>query len=135
VAIYHLWEAVLALQGTSSGNQIKWTRSGRGFRVDAEASADEVRLELHGEVDLYTQPILRSAMQTALEMNLPSIVVDLADVTHLDSGGMAILIYGAKKLMERQGKLHLRSVNRHIFRTLTVTGLAEFLNATPAEVA
>jgi len=37
--------------------------------------------------------------------------------------------------MERQGKLHLRSVNRHIFRTLTVTGLAEFLNATPAEVA
>lgn len=121
------------MQEKDTEKQVKWTRSGRGFRIDVEAHADHVSLELHGEVDLYTQPILRSAIKDALDLGLPLLVFDFADVVHLDSGGMAILISAAKKLMDRGGEVKLISVNRHIYRTLVLTGLAEFLNASPAE--
>lgn len=121
----------------NAGNKkpVKWTRSGRGFRVDIEASGDDVRLELHGEVDLYTQPVLRSAIDGALELGLPSLTLDFTDVFHLDSGGMAMLISATKKLNSRGGHLRLVSVNSHIYRTLVMTGLVEFLDASPAEQA
>lgn len=123
---------MIELQDTGKDN-VKWTRSGRGFTVDVQTDQDVVRLEMHGEVDLYTQPVLRSVVDEAIGMGKQKLVFDFADVSHLDSGGMAILIAAAKRLMQRNGTLELVSVNRHIYRTLTVTGLADFLNAKPVE--
>jgi anti-anti-sigma factor len=91
------------VEKTDTDPQTKWSRSGRGLTAEAEVHDDEVRIELHGEVDLYTQPVLRSALAPALELEVPSLVVDLRDVTHLDSGGMAILISAAKKLRHATG--------------------------------
>lgn len=71
-------------------------------------NADKVNiLELAGKLDLYSAPHFRQAVLEATSANLAQVVVNLREVTQLDSSGLSALVLGLKRARENQGNLCL----------------------------
>lgn len=95
--------------------------------VDAEPRSHDsaVVVRVSGEVDIQTSPILDSNLQQVLGDGVASIVVDLAEVTFLDSTGLSVLVAGLKRCQEAGGTLQVVSPRPHVRRIFEVTGLTD----------
>jgi anti-sigma B factor antagonist len=97
-----------------------------GLRVHLERSGDVPVVRVVGEIDLATAPHLRDRL-TELPHDSGTVIVDLSEVTFLDSTGLSVLVASWKRLSNGEDKGDLRLVvNRPaIERILEVTGLAQ----------
>ena len=88
-------------------------------RVDDNTQA----LDLEGEVDVYTAPLLRQEIMDQVDSGVKTLLVDLNKVEYLDSTGLGILIGGVKRLKEQGGSLRLIGPSARITRIFEITGL------------
>ena len=75
-------------------------------------------LQLEGEIDLHVSPEVAESLRTMIEKKPRRVVVDLANVTYLDSSGLAVLIEGMQNVQEYGGNFALANVQesvQHIF--------------------
>ena len=79
---------------------------------------------LAGEIDAHTAPALAEAMQA---LGAGETVVDLADVTFLDSSGLRVLIAASGHARDLGGDLVLAHPTAAIHRLLEISGLHEHL--------
>ena len=92
----------------------------------ATGSADAwPRLRVCGEIDIQTSPILDEQLQKVQDQGLSSIVVDLDEVTFLDSTGLSVLIAALKRSQSAGGELRLVSPRPNVRRVLEITGLTD----------
>ncbi|MGN6696046.1 MAG: STAS domain-containing protein [Aquihabitans sp.] len=85
-------------------------------------------LTLSGELDPGTAPILQSHLtDLAADQGVSSVVVDLSQITFLDSSGIRALVTGGEALRTRSAELILRAPNANVRRVLEVTGLNQLL--------
>src|SRR3989442_5668351 len=93
-------------------------------------------LEVAGELDIYTSPKLKSAIQNALTAGRPRVVVNLLRTTYLDSTALSVLTTAQKQAREAGGNLGLAFDKPHIVKIFTITelqsGFASFILATDA---
>lgn len=84
-----------------------------------------VRLAMSGDVDIATEDFWRERADALLAAHphTPDVVVDMAEVTFLDSRGMAVLVHLHAAALERGGKLSLQSLSPRVSKALTVAGL------------
>ncbi len=75
-------------------------------------------------IDLATAPELRAA----LEPITGRVVVHLAEVTYLDSSGIAVLVAQQHRLASDDGELVLRRPSTFVRRTLELTGLGDWID-------
>ena len=80
-------------------------------------------LEVQGEVDLYTSSQLRDAILRLTEESENRIVVDLNNVSFMDSSGLGVLVAGLKRARERGGELALVFGEGSVQKVLGITGL------------
>ena len=67
-----------------------------------ENSTATIVLAAEGELDMHTMRALREALETALEDSRDdSVVVDLAEVSFMDSTGLALMLNAARRLTRR----------------------------------
>lgn len=78
---------------------------------------------VRGEVDLYTSPQLRSAIDRLVEDGAVRVLVDLSGVSFMDSSGLGVLVGSLKRSRERGGDLALACGEGPVLRVLTITGL------------
>jgi anti-sigma B factor antagonist len=76
-----------------------------------------------GEIDLYTAPDLKQVLTTAIDGGERRIVIDLTDVSFLDSTALGVLIGAVKRLRTRGGALAIVNVDSSIAKTFEITGL------------
>lgn len=62
------------------------------FSLRVESEQRTVRLRLRGELDLATADLLRDALRDALAGTHEEVIVDLTELSFIDSTGIAILI-------------------------------------------
>jgi anti-sigma B factor antagonist len=93
--------------------------------VDGEDGVVVVRLT--GELDLYNAPALREALFGCAKRGPERLVVDLADVTFVDSTVLGVLIEARTKLHDRRGFM-LASPGLETRRALEVSGLDRHLS-------
>ena len=90
-------------------------------------SADGPVISLSGEVDMLVADEVRVAGDTAIEHALADgrrrVVIDLAEVTFLDSTGIGALVSVSNAARENDVPLVLRSMSTRIAKLLTITGL------------
>jgi anti-anti-sigma factor len=91
--------------------------------IRLQEQPQHVVVAVAGEVDMATAPELRTCLD-ALEGR---VVVDLAEVTFLDSSGMGALVVARKRLLDLGGDLVVRAPQPHVRHVLEVTGLTELL--------
>jgi anti-anti-sigma factor len=69
------------------------------FGIDEEALPGGLALTVSGELDMATAPELREHLAAALDSGVTRIVVDLRDVTFVDSVGLAAVLHARSRLL------------------------------------
>jgi anti-sigma B factor antagonist len=94
------------------------------FTLDVQSRGNAVVLLAGGEIDHLTGPRLLSAAIAALGAEPPSLVIDLAGVTFLDSGGIRALVTIRQHAEAARVALRLHLPGRRLAALLDVVGLA-----------
>ncbi len=95
------------------------------LRVGTQGEATVV--EIGGEIDLHVAPRLRAELLRAGEGDSPRVVVDLSEVSFLDSTGIGVLVGALKRVREKGGALNFCGVQSRVRRVFEITGLMRAL--------
>jgi anti-sigma B factor antagonist len=74
-------------------------------------------IDCAGDVDLYTSPSLRAALLKEMRSGAPSVLVNMSEVSYIDSSGIATLVEGlqlSRQTNTRFGLFGLRSNARSV---------------------
>lgn len=93
------------------------------LQIDTRVQGDWKILAVRGEVDLYTSPQLREAIDRSAGEGPAQVLVDLTDVNFMDSSGLGVLVGSLKRSRERGGELGLVCTEGSVLKVLTITGL------------
>jgi anti-sigma B factor antagonist len=100
----------------------------REFRLDTVGPiGDCAVLQVTGEVDVYTAPMLREQIRDLAAKGAVHLIADLGQVDFLDSTGLGALVGGLKRLREGGGSLALVISAPRILRIFQITGLTNVL--------
>ena len=81
------------------------------------------KMELIGEIDIYTASQLKSEFQSILEKKKTPIEMDFKNLEYIDSTGLGVLIGALKRLREDDKDITLYHVKPSIKKLLNLTGL------------
>jgi anti-sigma B factor antagonist len=84
-----------------------------------------------GEIDLATSPALRSRLQDAIGRHRV-VIVDLSDVTFIDSTGLGVLIGGLRRVNEAGGEMKIVVADPRVLKIFEITGLTELFSIHPS---
>jgi len=82
-----------------------------------------------GEVDSTSAPILRQHLDSLLDSDVREFVVDLGQVTFLDSAGLCVLAAAHRRAARKDVTMRVLASSRAVIRPLQITGLWDLLNA------
>jgi anti-sigma B factor antagonist len=98
-------------------------------RVLAAHDHDQHVLSVHGEIDLGTAPVLREALSWVLEHRTGPVVVDLSEVSFMDSTGVHVLVDTLELLsLENRRLAIVCREGGQVHRVLGLLGLLDALN-------
>ena len=88
-----------------------------------EKVADVQLIKVTGEIDVYTAPEFKSAVNKAIDAGSLNLVIDLTNVSYMDSSGFGILLGATKKVRPKGGTINLLGCSEAITRMLKITRL------------
>ncbi len=80
-------------------------------------------VSLLGEVDLHSAPHVGSAVDKAVGSGPRDLIIDLTNVSYMDSSGFGVLLGVAKRLRPNGRRVNLVGCNEAIRRMLRITRL------------
>jgi anti-sigma B factor antagonist len=80
-------------------------------------------IAVRGEIDLFTAPELKQVLTATIDGGQNRVVVDLSEVSFLDSTALGVLIGAVKRLRTRDGALAIVNTDPNIAKTFDITGL------------
>ena len=83
----------------------------------------ETVLSAVGELDVNTAPDLRERLAGLIGAGSRSILVELSDVTFVDSTALSVLVSALKRLRQADGDLQLAGPTPNVRRVFEITGL------------
>ena len=94
------------------------------FRVELVRPSDEVAVvEASGELDFYTGSEFNACLASAVESGAPRVVVDLTQVTFIDSSALGMLVGIARQSAEHSTELMIVCPPGNVARVIAITGL------------
>lgn len=94
-----------------------------------------VLLRLAGELDLAVIGQLRDALDSAVDGEAPSLVLDFAEVVFMDSSVLKELLRARALLAQREGVLAVAAAGPAVRRLLSLTGTDELLELADSRAA
>ncbi len=76
-----------------------------------------------GEIDVYTAPLLREALDKLIAAGQVDLVVNLDGVTFMDSTGLGVLVGRLKLVRAQSGTLRVVCTHERILKIFKITGL------------
>lgn len=76
-----------------------------------------------GEIDVYTAPLLRDALDQQIAAGRTRLVVDLDAVDFMDSTGLGVLVGRLKLVRNQSGWLRIVCGKERILKVFRITGL------------
>lgn len=98
------------------------------MNIGIEAGTDErghALLRVTGAIDVQSRDALLTAGHAAFEGDTPGLVLDLADVTFLDSTGIGALVELGHDAEDADAAFALRDPSPRVVRILEMTGLSD----------
>jgi anti-sigma B factor antagonist len=96
-------------------NRTTVARKDNESKVEFEASSHNIRskrIDVRGEVDVHSAPILLEQIQLAIGKRYEVIIINLKDVSRMDSAGVAVLIEGINEARKQKIILSLQDVSK-----------------------
>lgn len=85
-----------------------------------------------GEIDVGTAGQLREAVLALTEQEVPRVVVDLAQVSFMDSTGLGALVGCLRQVNARGGELRLAAATPRVVKVFEITDLTRVLPLYPS---
>ncbi|MHB9035199.1 MAG: STAS domain-containing protein [Armatimonadota bacterium] len=80
-------------------------------------------LDVAGEIDVYTAPQFKEAVNSILSAGQKHLIINMASVTYMDSSGFGALLSATKRLRPLGGTVNLVKCSGAIDRILRITRL------------
>ena len=97
------------------------------MQIATTPGSDRYVITVSGEVDLATSPDLDAAIIAALDSGAGSLVIDLTDVSFMDSSGLGVIVRGLKRCREADKDLDLVITNERVLKVFGITGLDQVI--------
>lgn len=97
------------------------------MNIDFKKDGTTLTVTPEGRLDTATSPELEKRMTPEME-GMTEIIIDLANVEYVSSGGLRVLLSVEQEMEERGGKLTVIHVNSHIMEILDITGFLDIIN-------
>ena len=97
--------------------------------MQIELTPDVARyiISVSGEVDLATSSELDKAVIDALESGTSGLIIDLSDLTFIDSSGLGVIVRALKRCRESEIELNLVITNERVLKVFGITGLDQVI--------
>lgn len=84
---------------------------------------DRTVVHVRGEIDVYTAPLVREKLDEQITAGRNDLVVDLTDVTFLDSTGLGVLVGRLKLTRSLGGSMRIVGTDDRVLKVFAITGL------------
>jgi len=109
-----------------TSSPIEMSSSGTATRVTR--TGGQATITVIGEIDIGSAPELHACLEQCLAEGSTEIILDMSDMTFIDSSGLAEIAYVTRVLKLRGGRVALQKPAPTIRRLLDVVGLASFFD-------
>jgi anti-anti-sigma factor len=93
------------------------------FGVVVGYSDEAPVLAVAGELDLLTAPTFRAVLNSVIDEVVPSVVLDVAELTFIGADGLGMIADASRRLRRAGATLAIRSPSAQLRRLLDITGL------------
>lgn len=92
--------------------------------VKINVTGEVVTAYLTGELDHHTAKEMREAVDNAVELNMPSLLVlDFSGITFMDSSGIGLVMGRYRNLQKTGAALHISGASPTIYKVLKLAGI------------
>ncbi len=108
------------------------------MKISKRKEKDADIIDLKGEVDLHSSPQLRDEFNALITAGTKALVINLKDVSYIDSSGLATFIEALQKMNQQGGKLfltHLNQTVRGVFEIARLDGVFNIVDTEEAALA
>jgi anti-sigma B factor antagonist len=88
-------------------------------------------LPLKGEIDLHVSPVVTASLNAIIDKKPDQLVVDLSDVSYIDSAGLAALIQAMQKVEAYGGKFLLAGLQETVRSIFEISRLDQVFQVFP----
>jgi anti-sigma B factor antagonist len=88
-------------------------------------------LALDGEIDLHEAPNVKEKLAPLITAKEPHLVVDMADVTYIDSSGLALFIETMQRVQSYGGKFALCAIRPSVRTIFDISRLDQVFKIFP----
>jgi anti-sigma B factor antagonist len=106
---------------------------GKDVLLDVDTWCDKGRavVEIDGELDLFSAPVLRDALLQLSGDGQHFLVAELSRLKFMDSSGLGVLVGAAKRATVGGGALCVAGASERVVKVLRVTGLLRVMPTFP----
>ncbi len=94
-----------------------------GLKAQTQEQFGYKVLYLSGEIDIYTQPLFRQSVKEVIDITENYLVLDMHDISYMDSSGLTVLVSAATQLNPLDGQVILVGCKPHLIRILDITSI------------
>jgi anti-sigma B factor antagonist len=96
---------------------------GLDLKIKSRKIQDIPVLDLEGEIDVYTYPVLNDALLALIKDGNTTITVNMENVSYIDSTGLGVLANSLNKIAGKKGELRVICNQPNLLKIFTVSGL------------
>lgn len=96
------------------------------MQVNTRVINDVVIIDILGEIDLYNSPKIKEALTEKMSSGFKNVIINLGDVTYIDSSGIGTLIFCRTSLNQNNGALRVIRIKDSVKRIFELTKLNSF---------
>src|SRR5438067_12637732 len=94
------------------------------FEISVTESDSQLRVRVHGELDVATSPRLRTELTVLIARGATDITLEFGEVTFVDSSGLGVLVGAYKRLQDDgSGSISIEVPQRPVPKVFEVTGV------------
>jgi anti-sigma B factor antagonist len=101
------------------------------LRVSSYVEGGHAVLRVAGQLDLQSVPALRTALLDLVDGSHPQVIVDLAEMTFIDSTGLGVLAAATRRASGNGARLCISGAQSRVAALIRRTGLERYLPLFP----
>jgi anti-sigma B factor antagonist len=94
-----------------------------GLKFTEEKLNGVVKINLAGEVDIYTSQELKDKLYKIVDANKTDLLIDCKELDYIDSTGLGIFVGALKKAKQNEKKIIMSNLKENIKKLFIITGL------------
>jgi anti-sigma B factor antagonist len=103
--------------------------------ITTRSRGDIIILDITGEIDLYNAPEIKDIVNKLIEDRRYNVIINLEDVSYIDSSGIGALISSLSNLKKYHGGLKIINVYASVRKVFELTKLTSFFEIFDSEEA